>query len=59
MLVASVLNALSTQSSIQTVLGLLFRQRELWLLHEVLEPLALRVEMAPVFARMRSETVSD
>jgi hypothetical protein len=59
MLVASVLNALTTRSSIQSLLGLLFRHQELWVLHDVLEPLALRVEMAPVFARMRSEAVPE
>jgi hypothetical protein len=55
MVIAGVLNALTTRSSIQTVLGLLFRQQELWLMHQILEPLALRIEMAPVFARMRAE----
>jgi hypothetical protein len=55
MLIAGALNALSKRSSVETVLGLLFRQQELWLMHEILEPFALRIEMAPVFARMRAE----
>ena len=53
MLIASVLNAVTTRSSVQTILGLLFRHQELWLLRETLEPLALRIEMAPVYAPLR------
>src|SRR5919198_4722191 len=55
MVTAGVLNALTRRSSIETVVGLLFRQAEVWLLHEHLEPLALRIELAPAFARLRAE----
>ncbi|MEA2384112.1 MAG: hypothetical protein QOH72_4083 [Solirubrobacteraceae bacterium] len=55
MLAAGLLNAATRRSSIETVVGLLFRQAELWLLYEHLEPLALRVELAPAFARLRAE----
>lgn len=58
MLMAGVLNAISTKSKVQTVVGLLFISRELWLLHDVLEPLALRIELAPVFAHHRQLQMS-
>jgi hypothetical protein len=53
MLVATALNALTTRTTIFTVLRLDTRPGELWLGYSGAGPDVLRIELAPVFVALR------
>ncbi len=51
------MNALVRETEVETYLGLLGAAWEVWLLHDQLEPLPLRMELAPVFLELRRQTL--
>lgn len=53
MLVAGVLNALTTRTSVLTVVAVLASDGEVWFAHTLAEPAAVRVELAPAFVAIR------
>jgi len=53
MAIASIINALTTRTTVKTVLRIESREAELFLLNSVHEPDALRVMLSPVFGRLK------
>lgn len=53
MLIAGVLNALTTRTSVLTVVALTTTDGEVWFANTSVEPAALRVELAPAFVMVR------
>jgi hypothetical protein len=58
MLVSTALNALTTSTSVLTVIAVLATEGEVWMANTHVEPAAMRIELAPAFVAVRRAAVT-